>query len=124
MIKKIWTYPVWSKVISVGIVAIITLGYTKFLSVTENVTFKEAFDKTLEIKVAVVYVIAALTFYWIIVWLFKKILKKEKGFYNAKQQKLRTFNKTTDPNTGILFKWGVFFDYEFISQNCAKYHSQ
>lgn len=121
MIKKIWTDPVWSKVIAVGIVALITLGYTKFLSVSEEVSFKEAFDKTLEIKIAVVYVIAALIAYWIIAWLFKKIFKKEKAYYNAKQTKLRTFNKTTDPNTGILFKWGVFFDYEtpFISDLTA-----
>jgi hypothetical protein len=121
MIKKIWTDPVWSKVIAVGIVALITLGYTKFLSVTEKVTFKESFDKTLEIKVTVVYVIAALIFYWIIAWLIKKIFKKEKGYYNAKQQKLRKFNKITDLNKGILFKWGVFFDYDtpFISDLTA-----
>jgi hypothetical protein len=121
MIKKIWTDPVWSKVIAVGIVALITLSYTKFLSVTENVTFKEAFDKTIDIKIPVVYIIIILIINWIIAWLFKNIFKKEKSFYNTKQQKLRTFNETTDPNTGILFKWGVFFDYEtpFISDLTA-----
>ena len=112
MIKKIWTDPVWSKVIAVGIVALITLGYTKFLSVSEEVTFKEAFDKILEIKIAVLYVIIALIIYWIISWLFRKIFKKEKAYYTSKQEKLRTFNKTTDPKTGILFKWGVYFDYD------------
>ncbi len=93
MIKKIWTDPVWSKVIAVGIVALITLGYTKFLSVSEKVTFKEAFDKTLEIKIAVVYVIAALIAYWIIAWLFKKIFKKEKAYYNAKQTRSHLKNE-------------------------------
>lgn len=47
MIKKIWTDQVWSKVIAVGIVALITLGYTKFLSLSEELTFKKAFDKIL-----------------------------------------------------------------------------
>jgi len=112
MIKKIWTDPVWSKVIAVGIVALITLGYTKFLSVSEELTFKAAFAKILEIKVAVFYVIVALIAYWIISWFFRKIFKKEKAYYTVKQEKLRTYNKTTDPNTGILFKWGVYFDYD------------
>lgn len=121
MIKKIWTDPVWSKVIAVGIVAIITLIYTKFFSFTENVTFEEAFDKIFEIKVKVVYIIDTLIIYWIFTWFFKKIFKKESGFYNVKQQKLRTFNKITDPKTGILYKWQVFFRYEipFISDLTA-----
>lgn len=111
MVKKIWTDPVWSKVISVGIIALLTIGYTKFLSVTEKVTFQEAFSKILEIKIAVVYVFLALVVYWLLKLLFKKIFKKEKSHYSTKQQKLRSFNKTSDPSTGILFRWGVYFDY-------------
>jgi hypothetical protein len=121
MIKKIWTDPVWSKVISVGIIGLLTLGYTKFLSVTEKVTFKEAFNKILEIKIEVIYVFLALVAYWLLKFAYRKIFKKEKAYYSSKQQKLRSFNKTTDPNTGILFKWGVFFDYDtpFISDLTA-----
>ncbi len=121
MIKKIWTDPVWSKVISVGIIGLLTLGYTKFLSVTENVTFKEAFEKILEIKIEVVYVFLAPVTYWILKYFYRKIFKKEKAYYSIKQQKLRSFNKTIDPSTGILFRWGVYFDYDtpFISDLTA-----
>jgi hypothetical protein len=117
MIKKVWTDPVWSKVIAAGILMLITISYTKFLSMTENLSFKDAFDKTLEIKVTVVYVITALILYWIISWLFKRFFKKENSVYNSKQQKLQKFNKTIDPKSGLQFKWRVFFDSEtpFIS---------
>ncbi len=40
MVKKIWTDPVGSKVISVGIIGLLTLGYTKFVSVTIKVTYR------------------------------------------------------------------------------------
>lgn len=112
MFKKIWSDPVWSKVISVGIVGLITLGYTKFLSVTEDVTFREAFNQILEIKIALVYVLLALVAYWILAYIFRKLFKKEKAYYSTKQQKLRSFNKTIDPKTEILFRWGVYFDYD------------
>lgn len=121
MLKKIWIDPVWSKVISVGIIGLLTLGYTKFLSVTEKVSFREAFNKILEIKIEFIYVFLALVAYWVLKFTYRKIFKKGKAFYSSKQQKLRLFNKTTDPNTGILFKWGVFFDYDtpFISDLTA-----
>jgi hypothetical protein len=121
MVKKIWTDPVWSKVISVGIIGLLTLGYTKFVSVTEKVTYREAFNKILEIKIEVIYVVLALVAYWVLKFAYRKLIKKEKAYYSSKQQKLRSLNKTTDPNTGILFKWSVFFDYEtpFISDLTA-----
>ena len=121
MIKKIWSDPVWSKVISVGIIGLLTLGYTNFLSVTENVTLKEAFNKILEIKIEVIYVFLTLVTYWILKLTYRKIFKKGKSYYSSKQQKLRSYNKTTDPKTGILFKWVVFFDYNvpFISDLTA-----
>ena len=121
MVKKIWTDPVGSKVISVGIIGLLTLGYTKFVSVTEKVTYREAFNKILEIKIEVIYVVLALVAYWVLKFAYRKLIKKEKAYYSSKQQKLRSFNKTTNPNTGILFKWGVFFDYDtpFISDLTA-----
>lgn len=113
MIKKIWIYPVWSKVIAAGIVALITLGYTKFLSVSEEVTFKEAFDKILEIKISVFYVLVSIIIYWIASWTFKKIFRKNNSVYTKQQQqKLSEFNKSTDTQAGLIFKWDVFFDYQ------------
>lgn len=112
MIKKIWADPVWSKVIAVRIVALITLGYTKFLSVSEKVTFKKAFDKMLEIKIAVFYVVVAIIICWIGSLTLKRIFRKNSSIYNKQQQKLREFNKTADTAAGLLFKWDVFFDYQ------------
>ena len=110
MIKKIWADAVWSKVIAVGIVALITFGYAKFLSISEKVTFNEAFDKILEIKVAVFYVVVAIIIYWIASWVFKKIFRKNRSIYSKQQQKLREFNKTDEPSEGLLFKWEVYFN--------------
>lgn len=112
MIKKIWTDPVWSKVISVGIVALITLGYTKFLSASEGVTFKEAFDKIIEVKIRAIYVIIGILIYWIVSWLFKKIFSKSNSSYTKQQRKLREHNKYEDPKAGLLYKWNVYFDYQ------------
>ena len=112
MIKKIWADPVWSKVIAVGIVALLTLGYTKFLSVSEELTFKEAFDKILEIKIAIFYVLVAIIVYWIGSLILKRIFRKNSGFYTKQQQKLREFNKMEVTATVLLFKWDVFFDYQ------------
>lgn len=110
MIKKFWNDPVWSKVIAVGIVALITLISTKLYSVSKGISFKEAIDKILEIKIAVVYVIFALIVYWIFSRIFRKVFIKEKTYLNIKQEKFKTFNRMTDPSTGILLKWGVYFD--------------
>lgn len=118
MIKKIWTDPVWSKVISVGIIGLISLGYAKFISVTEKITFKDAYKEIFEIKISIVYVLGLVLLYW----LLKMIFKKKKTTYNKQQRKLRTFNKTIDQNTGIQFTWGVYFDLDetpFISDLTA-----
>lgn len=112
MIKKIWTDPVWSKVISVGILAVITFSYTKFLSVSENVTIKEAFHKILEIKVSVLIVVVAIIIYWITFWTYKKIFPKNSNIYTKKQQELRKHDKSIDSEAGLIFKWTVFFDYQ------------
>jgi hypothetical protein len=112
MIKKIWTDPVWSKVIAVGIVALITLGYTKFLSISEEVSFKEAFDRILEIKISVFFVLVAITIYSIASLALKRNFRKNNSIYTRQQQKLREFNKSADTKAGLLFKWDVFFDYQ------------
>jgi hypothetical protein len=118
MVKKIWADPVWSKVISVGIIGLISVAYTKFISVTENISYNEAVKKIIEIKISVFYVLIAILIYLILNWLVKKLLKKEKGIYTLKQEQLRIYNKTTDVKTGILFKWCVSFDNEtpFITE--------
>lgn len=111
MLKKVWSDPVWSKVISVGIIGVLTLCYTKFISITEQLSFREAFNIIIETKIPVIYVILSLLIYWI----FKTLLRqkpKEKPYYSNKQKQLRSINKMSDSENGILFRWGVYFDYE------------
>ncbi|MCY1660332.1 hypothetical protein [Chryseobacterium sp. SL1] len=101
-----------SKVIAVGIVAIITLSYTKFLSISEKVTFKEAFDKILEIKIPIFYVLVGVIVYWIVSVIVRKIFKKNSSIYTKKQRKLREFNTTQNNGDGLLYKWNVFFNHQ------------
>jgi hypothetical protein len=52
----------------------------------------------------------------IIYFLGKKYINKD-SYYSKKQKKLRQFNNIIDNKTNILFRWGVYFDYDkpFIS---------
>ena len=115
-IEKIWNDSVWSKVISAAIIGMV--GYIFFLigkyylNDRQELIVIEWFNKIYKINISIIYVPAILIAIWIIFWLFRKIFKKEKPLYNKKQLKLREFNQLTDPNTGILYKWGVYFDYE------------
>ena len=70
--------------------------------------FNDALKQILEIKIAIVYVIAILIIYWIT----KIFFKKEINYYTKKQEKLRDFNKTIDQSSKILYKWVVYFDDE------------
>jgi hypothetical protein len=114
MLKKIWTDPVWSKVISVGIIGVISLIYALIKSHTDDITVRQVYEGLLLLKVKVIYVIGVIVLFYVVKRLTRK---KSESYYNTKQQKLRTFNKLTDPNSGIMFRWGVYFDYDkpFIS---------
>jgi hypothetical protein len=111
MFKKIWTDPVWSKVISVAIVGLATFVYALLKSKADNVSLKTVFDDLLQMQVKVIYVLGALILFLIVRRLFKK-KPKAKSYYSAKQQQLREFNKITDNESGILFRWGVYFEYD------------
>lgn len=108
MIRKLWKDPVGSKVIAVGILGVISLIYAKIISATEGITFSQAYQSIFEIKVRLIYVAGAI----ILVLLLRRIFKNKKSFYSSKQKKLREFNNSKDPNTDILFRWGVYFDYD------------
>ncbi|GAB4156253.1 MAG: hypothetical protein Tsb0033_06590 [Winogradskyella sp.] len=117
MLKRIWKDPVGSKVIAVGILGVLSLIYAKIISVSDDITFSEAYERIFEIKIRLIYVVGGIFLFL----LFKRIFTKKKGYYSSKQKKLREFNKTTDPNTDIMFRWGVYFDYDtpFISDLTA-----
>ncbi|HHT9146120.1 MAG: hypothetical protein Q7J76_08240 [Candidatus Brocadiaceae bacterium] len=112
-LSKIWNDPVWSKVIAVAIVASVSLIYATVQNKTEGVSFADSFKKILDLKVKIIYIAGAIIIYLI----GKRIFKRKDSFYNRKQTKLREFNKLEDKQNFILYRWGVFFDYEtpFIS---------
>ncbi|MDP4209180.1 MAG: hypothetical protein Q8928_10240 [Bacteroidota bacterium] len=117
-ILKIWKDPVLSKVIAVGIVAIISLLYVKVISVIDKITFNTALNELLDLKIRVIYVLIVILIYLGI----KMLLRKDKGRYSKKQLRLREFNQLKDSQTGILFRWGVYFHYNngpFISDLTA-----
>ena len=72
-------------------------------------------------QVSVYQILIFLVFATAIFLLGQKFLGKKDQFYSKKQRKLRSYNKTTDPDTGILFRWVVYFDYDapFISDLTA-----
>jgi len=114
MFRKIWTDPVWSKVISVAIIGLATYAYAFVKSKTENISVGEVYENFLQLKVKVVYVIVGVILFQI----FNRLTKKKStSYYSSKQRKLREFNKTTDVDTGIMFRWAVYFDFDkpFIS---------
>jgi hypothetical protein len=121
MIKKIWKDPVMSKVIAAIIFAIISLLYAKIKSTILNISFKEALNQLLDLKISIVYVIGIIIAYLILYQLFKK-----RGLYSRKQERFRRFNNSQDPELGLQFRWTVYFngDIPFIgdlSVFCTKH---
>lgn len=108
MFKKIWVDPVWSKVISVGIIGMISIIYATIKSKTDDISISSVYYGLFQLKVKVTFVVGAILLFVIIKRLTKK---KNDSYYSAKQQKLRNFNKFTDSTTEVLFRWNVFFNY-------------
>lgn len=106
MIKKIWADPVLSKVISVAILALITLAYTTIQSITEDVSFSVALQTILYFEIPLIYLLGGL----IILYFSNRILKWKRRTYSAIQKKIMQFNKLSDAASGVIYKWEVFFD--------------
>lgn len=47
----------------------------------------------------------------ILVYLIARRFLKSDSYYDKKQEKLRKFNNLTDSQSGILFRWTVFFNF-------------
>src|SRR5690554_720343 len=109
MLKKIWKDSVGSKIIATGIIGVITFLYLKFESYSENITLTESYNKIVSFKVSLFYVFVFFSLFLIMTSLIRKLIKSRKGRYNKKQKELIKFNKTQDPETGLLFKWIVYF---------------
>ena len=105
MLKKIWKDPVGSKIIAWSIIGLIGLATIKITSLAKGITFNEALEYFYELKVRIVYVLIALLLTFILI----RVFRRKKGYYSKAQNKLRKFNKSQDPETGILYKWKVYF---------------
>ena len=112
-VKNIWKDPVWSKVISVGILGLITVIYAKIESIIGKITYKDAFLKAIQLKIPIFYILIFIIIYWIFLWLKSKFKKKneDSDFYTKKQKDFVKNNKTVDNEHGLLYKWDVFFNY-------------
>ncbi|WP_269225594.1 hypothetical protein [Flavobacterium eburneipallidum] len=82
--ESIWTNPVWSKVISAGIIASITILYSIVKNAFEDISIYEAIIKVLNFQIEVylylMFSVFSIAIYFIINYLRKKINKKHLGF--------------------------------------------
>lgn len=117
MWKKIWSDPVWSKVIATIIGAILFFIFASIKSWYDEVSLSDVFTELLDYKVKVIYLVFCFLLFLILRGLFKKeksIPKKTSSIYTPKQAELRKFNKLKDDNVGVLFKWDVHFSYSNV----------
>lgn len=113
MIKKIWNDPVWSKVISVGIIGLISFVYLTIKSKVDGISLQESLQNLIELKVRLLYVVVVVLIYII----GKSVLARKKGFFTRKQERLRRYDRNEDIQRRILYRWTVWFDDDrpFIS---------
>jgi hypothetical protein len=82
--EKLWTSPVWSKVISAGIIALITVLYSVVKTVFEDISLYEAIIKVLNFEIEVylylIFSFFSIAIYFIINFIRNKINKRHLGF--------------------------------------------
>jgi hypothetical protein len=82
--EKLWTDPVWSKVISAAIIAIITITYSIVKTVFEDISIYDAGIKVLnfeiEVYIYLIFSIASIAVYFFINIIRKRFNKKHLGF--------------------------------------------
>jgi hypothetical protein len=116
-IQKIWKDPVWSKVISVGIIALITFIYTLVSSVFNNISIGQSLKNIFDIKIRLIYIVSI----WILYYLGVKVIAVRDKYDETKRKTLQEFNRMEDNVLGMLFMWKVHFngDTPFISDLTA-----
>lgn len=102
---KFWKDPVWSKVISAGLLAVIPLLYAFIKSITSQISFTQALITIYNLKIRLVHFIGALLLYGIV----KMLLRKVPSSISKKQTRLKELNHSASEERGILFKWQVSF---------------
>ncbi|KFC19318.1 hypothetical protein [Chryseobacterium sp. FH1] len=78
-LQKIWNDSVWSKVISVGILFLITLINNKIVSISQKISFKDAFLKFWNYPIKLWICIVVLIILSLIMWIYY-ILKQNRTF--------------------------------------------
>lgn len=81
-LKNIWKDPVWSKVISIGIIFVITLAYNKIESYTQNISFEEAFIKFWNYPIKLWILILVIITISLICWVYFTIKRNRKFRYD------------------------------------------
>lgn len=111
MFEKIWKDPVWSKVISAGILAVISLVFIWIKSLWENISFEESFYLIIEFKVKLIYVIAIMVSLLMIYYLVIKARKKEERFYTKRQKEFMKNHSQLDFGPkGIIARFQTLID--------------
>ncbi|WP_405384100.1 hypothetical protein [Maribacter sp. LLG6340-A2] len=105
MFKRIWKDPVGSKIIAWSIIGLIGIISVKLTSLAKGITFQQALSDIYEFKVRIVYVALIV----LVSFIMFRVFKKKRSYYSKAQNKLRKFNRSLDPETGILYKWKVYF---------------
>lgn len=110
-IKEFWKDPVWSKIISVGILAFMTFIYAKIKSISENNSVWDViyalWDTIYNFEIKVIYIILLVIVYR----LAKNIIFRNKNSLKIKQQILKDkVNKIKDTSQGIMVRCDVYFD--------------
>jgi hypothetical protein len=108
-LKEFWKDPVWSKVISVGILGIISLLFTQILSITENLSFDESLNKVLNLKLKIIYIIGSIIIFWILKFIYNKVFNKNKNYYTKTQKQLLEFRSMRDNQQNLAFRWNTYF---------------
>lgn len=118
-IQKIWKDPVWSKVISVGIIALITFIYTLASSVFNNISIGQSLKNIFDIKIRLIYIVGILIFYYFGAKIM--VVRGRDKYAERKRKILQEFNRMENNASGMLFMWKVHFDGDtpFISDLTA-----
>jgi hypothetical protein len=102
---QIWKDPVWSKVISFGIIAIISFVFALIKSKIEKTSIRQSINEILNFKISLIYILGVLLILYVIFFLFKR--KKSK--LSRAQYSIKKYNSETDEDRGIELKWDVEF---------------
>ncbi len=87
-IKIIWKDPVWSKVIAVGIIGLISFAYLKFESIREEKTLGTVLLEVLDINISLKYILISVLVIFIFYLLNQFLKRKNSPPYNQEHKEL------------------------------------